>query len=82
MWKWLSAATAAVEPDKGDSASGTPRRPGTSTESPRFGQTAGAAGLKRLVEGKSPVVQVTDRICAFVFGENLFALATTAQRWQ
>ena len=80
MWKWLSAATAAVEPDKGNAATGTPRRPGNPTESPRFAQTAGAAGLRRLDEGKSPVVQVTDRICAFVFGENVQALATAAHR--
>ena len=80
MWKWLSAATAAVEPDNGNAAAVTARKQGNATESPRFGRTAATASLKRLDEGNSPVVRVTDRICAFVFGTTLTICKSLCRR--
>ena len=67
MWKWLGAATAATEPDK--ELVSTPASRVLTTGSFNASQSSSAASFKQPDSDKSPVVQVTDRICAFVFGK-------------
>lgn len=68
MWKWLGAATAAT--DKGPEREGSSAAPSRvlNTGSLNASQAGSAPSFKQADSDKSPVVQVTDRICAFVFG--------------
>lgn len=66
MWKWLGAATAATEPDK--EGTSTPASRVLTTGNFNASQSSSAPSFKQPDSDKSPVVQVTDRICAFVFG--------------
>lgn len=68
MWKWLGAATAATDKDpEKEGSSAAPSRV-LHTGSLNASQAGSAGSFKQADSDKSPVVQVTDRICAFVFG--------------
>ena len=68
MWKWLGAATATTDKElEKEGSSASPSRV-LNTGNLNAGQAGSAASFKQADSDKSPVVQVTDRICAFVFG--------------
>ena len=77
MWKWLGAATAVTEPEKQGVSAPAARALTTGSTSPHASQSSSAGSFKRPDSDKSPVVQVTDRICAFVFGKPLFVVITS-----
>lgn len=68
MWKWLGAATAATDKEPEKEGSSAPTSRVLNTGSLNASQSNSAASFKHADSDKSPVVQVTDRICAFVFG--------------
>ena len=68
MGKGRGAATAATEPEKQGVSVPVARALTTGSTSPHASQSSSAGSFKRPDSDKSPVVQVTDRICAFVFG--------------
>ncbi len=72
MWSWLGggAASTAKEPEKDKPVIPTARTLTTGNTSPNASRSSSIASFKRPDSEKSPVVYVTDRICAFVFGKS------------
>ena len=72
MWSWLGggAASSAKEPDRDKVVIPTARTLTTGNTSPNASRSSSTASFKRPDSEKSPVVYVTDRICAFVFGKS------------
>ncbi|KAA6416552.1 MAG: hypothetical protein FRX49_13477 [Trebouxia sp. A1-2] len=90
MWSWLGggAASSAKEPDRDKVVIPTARTLTTGNTSPNASRSSSTASFKRPESEKSPVVYVTDRICAFVFEEDpstwkeAFHLSTLSDRYK
>ena len=77
MWKWLGSAVgqaAAAEKDK--PATPVSRRHATAAESPSISRTSSVTSLRKF-EPQRPVVELTPRISAFVYGRPLHPLKLT-----